>query len=578
MKEKTEQGNLSRRNFLALAGAGAGTVMLTGLAACSPSGSSDSAHADEAPEVANADWLGSAPEIADSDIVKSKETDLLIVGAGNAGMSAAATAADLEMDFIVCEKRDSVQHARHWVGGVNTKWHAEAGLTVDKGKILNELTRYASGKCQQDVWKVWINESAETIEFIDGIMAASGMDLYLDTEGYGTPTGGTDYYVPPIQHMWYDPADLTGPLSLAGEMTQKHRNLVLEEYVASKGYEVSYDHKLVKLIQTESGRVSGAIFETSEGYIQISAHKGVLLTTGGYAANPVMTNALAPTINQSCTAVYYAPSSLGEGIKAGLWAGASMDYESAPMIFDRGMVEPGVDSGYVGEGMDASFPSPDGSSPLGSLPFMKVNRYGKRFMNESTPYDSTCFGASRQPGGVWCSIFDANGAADAARFSVVGCVKIAADIFQVGPIDAVFERYFDLGVLVKADTLEELADKLQLPQEAFLEQVKRYNELYEAQVDEDYGKEAYRLSAISQAPFYGFWCGGALLTTLDGLQINADMQVLDSNREVIEGLYAAGDTSGSLFSGNYPEYLVGCACGRTITEGRHAVKSIAGKA
>ncbi len=55
------------------------------------------------------------------------------------------------------------------------------------------------------------------------------------------------------------------------------------------------------------------------------------------------------------------------------------------------------------------------------------------------------------------------------------------------------------------------------------------------------------------------------------------MQVLDEASNVIEGLYAAGDCSGSLFSGNYPEYLVGCACGRTVTFGRHAVKHAAGQ-
>ena len=83
--------------------------------------------------------------------------------------------------------------------------------------------------------------------------------------------------------------------------------------------------------------------------------------------------------------------------------------------------------------------------------------------------------------------------------------------------------------------------------------------------------------ALPISPFYGCWYGGTLLTTVDGLCINEDMQVLDEASNVIEGLYAAGDCSGSLFSGNYPEYLVGCACGRTVTFGRHAVKHAAGQ-
>ena len=92
----------------------------------------------------------------------------------------------------------------------------------------------------------------------------------------------------------------------------------------------------------------------------------------------------------------------------------------------------------------------------------------------------------------------------------------------------------------------------------------------------DFGKEAYRLSEIRTAPFFGTWFGGSILTTVDGLRINPDMQVLDTEGHVIEGLYAAGDCSGSVFANNYPEYIVGCACGRTITFSRHAVRHMAG--
>ena len=113
---------------------------------------------------------------------------------------------------------------------------------------------------------------------------------------------------------------------------------------------------------------------------------------------------------------------------------------------------------------------------------------------------------------------------------------------------------------------------------AFLDEIKKYNSFCEKGVDEDFGKEAYRLSAIRQPPFYGCWFGGSLLTTIDGLRINENCQVLDPELNVIEGLYAAGDVSGSFFSGNYPEYVVGVACGRSSVEGRHVAKLLAGAA
>lgn len=578
---------MNRRQFVSLAGIGAGALAAMGLAGCSPAKPSlagtGEAHAAEGSEGA-ASWLGEAPEIAEEQIVRTETTDLLIVGAGNAGMVAAATAADLGMNFMVCDKAGDVQATRHFVGAVDSRWQKEAGVTVDKGKLLNELTRYASGKCSQDVWKVWIDESGETLEFVYDITAAAGMDLYLDVDDYDHSTGGTDYYVPMQQHMWYLPAVTeAAPPALWGNASADagvSRNKVLADFIASKGTEVAFGYTLAKLVREEGGRVTGAIFETSDGYVQVNAAKGVLLATGGYSANPVMLSALAPAVLDSCAAIDKMPNCTGDGIKAGLWAGARMDRESAPMIFDRGAVLPGVDCGLEGEGMEADFPSVCSENVIGSLPFLKVNRRGERFFNESAPYDWCAAAAANQPGGVWCSILDANAGADAARFQIIGCAKIASQLLQGLPPEetvAVFpggQALLEQGAFVKADTLEELADQLGLPRDVFLATVERYNELYDKQADEDYGKEAFRLSEIRTAPFYGCWFGGALLTTLDGLKINANMQVLDQKLESIPGLYAAGDCSGSMFSGNYPEYLIGCAVGRTMTEGRHAVRYI----
>lgn len=579
---------MNRRQFMSIAGVGAGALAAMGLAGCSPAkpslaetGEASGTEAGDGP----ASWLGEAPEIAEDQIARTENVDLLIVGAGNAGMVAAATAADLGMNFMVCDKSGDVQATRHYVGAIGTRWQKEAGVEVDRGKLLNELTRYASGKCSQDVWRVWINESAETVEWLDEIMKADGMDIFFDVDDYGHPTGGTDFYVPMQQHMWFfPPVAETAPRSLWGFISAEEagmaRNKILADYIAAKGTEVSFGYEMVKLLREEGGRVTGAIFSTSDGYVQVSAAKGVLLATGGYASNALMLAALSPAVLDSCTAADRMPNCTGDGIRAGLWVGARMDRESAPMIFDRGAVPPGVDCGLEGEGMGANFPGVCPENCIGSLPFLKVNRHGERFFNESAPYD-WCAGASaNQPGGVWCTVFDANARADAARFQIVGCAKTATELLQgMLPEEAVAmfpggQQLLEQGAFVKADTLEELAEQLGLPQDTFLATVERYNELYDKQVDEDYGKEAFRLSEMRTAPFYGCWFGGSLLTTLDGLKINANMQVLDQGMEPIPGLYAAGDCSGSLFSGNYPEYLVGCAAGRTITQGRHAVRYI----
>ena len=133
--------------------------------------------------------------------------------------------------------------------------------------------------------------------------------------------------------------------------------------------------------------------------------------------------------------------------------------------------------------------------------------------------------------------------------------------------------------MMKADTLDELADKLGFAGEdktRFLATIEQYNDLYDAGEDTQFGKEAYRLSAIREAPFYGAWYGGSLLTTLDGVRINKHTQVLDESGEVIKGLHAVGTCSGSYYAGNYPVYLVGNCLGRQVTFGRYAARFLAG--
>ena len=569
MEEKITNKGVSRRNFLAGAALAGVAAAGAGLAGCAPAGNSAKGDASKGAAAAETDapaWLGVEPEVAESDIKKTEETDFLIIGAGTAGMCAAGTAADLGMKFILAEKNDKVTETREYWGIVNSKAALAQGGEVDGMKLLNELTRYASGKCNQDVIKMWIDESAELFDWIDPLMQAAGKQAVVDMPP-AHATGGTDYMLPVLQHMYLTP--YSDPM----------RNDVLLSHVQEKSADsVRWGYDLVKLVH-EEGKVSGAIFNTSEGYVQVNA-KNTLLATGGYPANPTMMKALQPAAVGCCTASSFNPADTGIGLKAGLWAGGVKDPDPAPMIFDRGAVEVGVDCGYIGKGDEAAFPGTIYQENIGSQPFMKVNRNGVRFANESTPYDTLCFQAAQQPGGVWCSIFDANAPEDIIRFSTIGCSAFANQMMAAGmPLEEFVATSRDAGFLKKADTIEELADKLGFEGEskkAFLEQVERYNQQFDAQADDDYGKEAYRLSAIRTAPFYGLWFGGTLLTTIDGLRINSDCQVLDEKGAAIEGFYAAGDVSGSFFSGNYPEYIVGVASGRSSTQGRHVARKLGG--
>jgi len=475
---------------------------------------------------------------------------------------------------MLCEKTDSVQSTRHWFGAINTKYTAAAGLQVDEGRLLNEFARYASFNCDQKVIRVWIEESSDVVDWIDPILTGAGMKCAFDAN-VDHETGGTSYYIAPMEH-YYSGKDANGNAIV--------RNNVLLDYITKKGHEVSFKHELVKLIREggTSGRVTGAIFKTDDGYVQVDAAKGVLLTTGGYAGNATMVRALAPIVDRCNTLSYNAPQNTGDGIKAALWIGAQKDMDAAPMLFDRGAVKPGENAGYTSDDMYATFVGTGKQFNLGSQPFMKVARDGKRFCNESTPYDFCLRAGAEHEGGVWCQVFDSNLKEDVKRFNTIGCSRQTQQLLAKNadtPIDEIYKEQLDGGVMFKADTLDELADKLGFKDEAkkaFLAQADRYNTYYDEQKDEEFGKEPYRLSSLRTPPFYGGWFGGSFLTTVDGLRIDENMRVLDTEGKAIDGLWAAGDCSGSIFANNYPEYIVGCACGRTITFSRHAVRYIAG--
>ena len=179
-----------------------------------------------------------------------------------------------------------------------------------------------------------------------------------------------------------------------------------------------------------------------------------------------------------------------------------------------------------------------------------------------------------QPGHLYAAIYDSDWMRHVAQFHQIGCARIIPSdsggklqIFSPEVEMRILAMLEARGMVQKADTLEELAAKLRLPVDTFVATVQRYNELCEKGVDEDFGKEAYRMIPLKTAPFYGCRQAASLLCTLDGLRINANMEVLDKAGEPISGLYAAGDCSGSFFAHNYPEYVVGVAVGRSLVEG-----------
>ena len=521
---------------------------------------SAAAPAAEAPA---ADWLGEAPVIDEAALVETVETEVLVIGAGTAGLFAACAAVEEGAKTILIEKMDEEfggSGIRDTLAAIGSREQLEDGDNPDKFDVITELYRQSNGYGDQRLYKLWADNSGEAIDWYTDRVTEGGLRFRHEVDSHDIP----------VRYPVYDVGHSLQMSDTLGEHGATAN--ILKKYAQGLGLEIRYNTALVSLIK-EDGAVTGIYASTPAGVVRFNAAKGVIVCTGGYSLNMDMLKALQPETAKIININYSYPGSQGDGIKACLWAGAAMDEVHAGMLFDRGAVAPN----------QVGCETPGALFWMGSQPFLKVDLEGKRFTNESGDYDHILHTAHSLPGMTYAMVWDANYIEDMMRFDTHGCSRMfdhvngAESVWPLDLNEGVFmPMYREQGLVVKADTIEELAEKLGLPVENFKATVERYNELFDKQEDEDFGKEPYRLSALRTAPFEGVrMSGGYFIATMDGIRINTDLNAVDANGQPIEGLYVAGDCSGGYFATSYPNLLAGAAAGRSVTFGRLAGKKAA---
>ena len=576
--EKTREamtGGMSRRTFLTGAAATAGVAAaasLTGQALADEADEADEEAADEADDDVPA-WLGTAPDISDDDCVETLECEVLVIGAGTAGYFAAASAAESGAITLLIERGSAGNSVRSSaLGAVNSTAQQEQGIEIDVTDIVNDMDRYANGQINVSLVRKWAENSGEAIDWYTNLLAENGMEVQLE---WNMPEG-TFYTDWP-----------TGHGTNGDSYTQRESDVaaIMDAYITSfDGCAERFNTELQRLIE-EDGRVVGAYASNSDGtYVRINASKGVVVATGGYAYNSEMYQALQPT-RYSCLGTFDAyPNYKGAGIKALLWLGASMDDVHTSLTFNRCLLTADQEVGDPYNVLEYGYYF------FSSQPFLRVTSAGKRFHNESAPYDFVLSASAKRPEGdrYWHQVWDANWKDDVDRFHTVGCSTISyregAD-HDAWPtmmddwIEPEMEEFVEAGYIVKADTLEELAAALGFDEEAtanFLATCERQNENYDNQDDPDFGKEAFRLSELRTAPFYATVKScGLTLATLDGIQVNDDLRPYGADGNPIEGVYVVGNDQGSFYAGCYPNLAAGLNAGRSATFGRLVGKALA---
>lgn len=515
-------------------------------------------------EEASADWLGEEPVVDEADITETVECEVLVVGAGSSGCFAAAAAAEAGANTLLIDRfgHDMASGIRDTLAACGSSEQLVDGADVDKQVAARYICDWSQGYARYSLAKLWADRSGETIDWYTNVLAESGISFRHEIDEHQT----SNYQYLDVGHSIQYTDNYTETLAMDAVL----------DYAEGHGLTVRYETTMVKLEKDGSGRVTGIIAKNADdSYLRINASKGVILGCGGYSGNEEMMKALQPqSVEQTCVN-YSKPGAKGDGIKACLWAGAIMDTTHTAMIFDRGAVKPD----YAGEPGKAS----DGMMFwMGSQPFLKVNLKGERFINEYLPYDMVLHAAASQPHHTYCTIWDSKYPEDCEKFATHGCSRLyphvngTAPVFPMETVIGMNEDLEEQGYIVQADTVEELAEKLGLPVDTFTATVEHYNELAANGEDTDFGKESYRLSTLTEAPFYGVrQCGGYLICTMDGIQIDDNMHALDTNYQPIPGLYVIGDMSGNYFSHSYPNLMSGAAAGRSATFGRLAGQNAA---
>lgn len=515
-------------------------------------------------EADDGDWLGKPPSIDEKDIVSTIRTEVLVVGCGTSGMFAIASAAENGAKVIGIDRFAVGTGVREGFAALNSRYQQKWGTKIDKFDYITLMTKTAGGHVDQRLLKTFAERSGEVMNWYGDRLAERGVELWHETVDGDV---GTRYPSIPTCHTprWpqarWEKSD--------AKQKKLNGNVVLYEYAVKHGAEFHYNTKMVKLERVD-GRVTGCIAENADGkYVRYAAKKGVVIATGGYCRNYKMLEALQPWNCRILGGNKSMPGALGDGIRACLWVGAKMDETHSMAQFDRSALRPDQEPG-----IEAMKKTDMGTFWPGSQPWLKVNADGERFFNESGTYEGIIHADEYQKGHCHYSIFDATWTDFVQKTRMAGCSRLhphpngARPIFAWEFIEStVLPKLIKDGFVQKADTIEELAEKLRLPPAALKATVTRYNELAKKGVDEDFGKEAFRLAPIEKAPFYGVKNAGYSLCTLDGIQINTHMNAIDVAGRPIPGLYVIGQDSGGFFANTYPNLVSGQCAGRAATWG-----------
>lgn len=450
------------------------------------------------------------------------DTDVVVVGMGLAGATAAVSAVDEGVKVVAIEKAGAAGGSSKYSGGfitaVGTKQAQEEGVTITADDYFasynaQEDLSEKKDETDRDAMKAMIERSASDIEFLD-----NHNDPITGPDGFGS-----DFKV------WHYPADRTSAFD--GEAAGADHIVQLMEWLNKQdNFSIYYNTPATKILTDANGKVSGVECTRNDGSTLTVNAKSVVLATGGYAASKEMMERFCPDFPQEWVLPYTTSSMYNTGDGITMAEALNADIYEDGWWMDLAI---GVDVG----GYSTYFPDTL-NGLINYANYFVTDGTGKRILNVNSLYGprSIVFAKAMEETGKIYSIFTKEGFENGIQF--------IEDNNRV-----------DNKNVYKADTLEELAEMTGMDANTFVEQVNRYNEMCEKGVDEDLGQTT--LIPIGEGPYYAVDIKTITMGTIGGLKTDDDKHVLDKEGNAIDGLYAAGE----LINGKYfnQVYTSGCA-------------------
>ncbi len=466
---------------------------------------------------------------------REMKTDVVIMGSGAAGLSAAITLARKGATVIIFEKTDSCGGMTNYALGMfavesRHQKREKCGITVEQA--FQHHMRQCFWLADARLVRTFMDKSADTVDWL---------------EEMGVEFGPIDSYAPDGPRVWHPVKGFAGPGMIQPMLKTVQELKNIEMVMETSG----------KKLLTEDGKVVGLVAEDKEGTTIHARAKAVIIAAGGYQDNKEWMEKYC--LNGRFITPFVPTSQTGDGLRMAWKVGAKA--EGLGILQAYSLV--------VGDDMTTQL------THAAMQPYLWVNKRGERFCDEGVRWDfpmatnTLC----RQPEATAYTVFD-EGTKTYLKQQGLDYGEILLPTTKLTDIDKEIDRGVKEGKAFEAGSLEELAEKMGVPAAAFCATVETYNTFCDKNCDFLFAKDRRYLQPMRTPKFYAIKVNVAALISEGGILINYKTEAVDRDENPIPGLYAVGCSAGGLVGETYPLDTTGGSLGFAVNSGRMAGENI----